>query len=170
LANLDARERTRAGRRLRFEHLVQINDPEDPRVRPMRRAELWRGLLLRAEDPRRFVYGLDAATVTYRGADFIERELDFGGRLIHDRVTFVRLEATHYAAAPGPASPAGSLSIRIEEPTPGQLFLRFSYATQALGASGDEEYAEIVQQAYFQADLDTVSRLRELLEQSRLEP
>jgi len=157
---------------MKFEHLVQINDPLDPGIRPMSRAQLWRGLVLRAEDPRQFIYALDNCNITYRGADFIERELRFGSRDIHDRVSFQPMESTTYVVTPGPESPAGSLIIRIEEPSPGQLFLRFSYATQpaAAGQEATAEFTEIVEQAYFQADLDTVSRLRELLESGQLVP
>ena len=49
---------------LEFEHIVQINDPEDAKVKPMTRAQLWEGLLLRARDPGKF-----NAALTCRLAD-----------------------------------------------------------------------------------------------------
>ena len=39
---------------LEFEHIVQINDPEDRNIKPLSREQLWDGLLLRARDPGKF--------------------------------------------------------------------------------------------------------------------
>ena len=48
---------------LHFEHLVQINDPADPRTTPLRREQLWRGLQLRAEFPASFMPWLDGCEI-----------------------------------------------------------------------------------------------------------
>ncbi|MBK9243241.1 MAG: DUF1857 family protein [Burkholderiales bacterium] len=45
---------------MRFEHLVQINDPLQPLLTEVSREQLWRGLLRRAEQPTEFVLGLAA--------------------------------------------------------------------------------------------------------------
>ena len=55
-----------APRPMRFEHLVQINDPLMPLLTEVSRAQLWRGLVLRAEDPAQFVVGLERATIDAR--------------------------------------------------------------------------------------------------------
>ena len=51
---------------MRFEHLVQINDPLMPLLEPLSREQLWRGLVRRAEEPTRFVLGLEAMLSLYR--------------------------------------------------------------------------------------------------------
>jgi hypothetical protein len=56
-----------------------------------------------------------------------------------------------------------SLVIRIEEPQPGQLFLRFEYQLQA--ASADDAVGELDEyrkSAYREADIDTVRMIRQL--------
>ena len=40
---------------MRFEHLVEINDPLMPLLTELTREQLWRGLVLRADDPTRFM-------------------------------------------------------------------------------------------------------------------
>lgn len=150
-----------------FEHLVEINDPADPSIAPLSRAQLWRGLVLRAEDPRRFVYGLDACLVAERGPDFMVRRLRFGKKIVSDRVSFTGSESIHYAVAASEDYPASSLNIRIEEPAPGRLFLRFVYASEAPGA--DASFEDVVKQAYFEADLDTVARIRQLAVEGMLD-
>jgi hypothetical protein len=42
---------------MRFEHLVEINDPLMPLLTELTREQLWRGLVLRAEDPTQFIGG-----------------------------------------------------------------------------------------------------------------
>jgi len=51
---------------MRFEHLVQINDPLQPMRAEVAREQLWRGLVRRAERPAEFVLGLAGATIEQR--------------------------------------------------------------------------------------------------------
>lgn len=144
---------------MKYEHLVQINDPDDPAIVPLTRRQLWNGLKVRAENPGEFVYGLDAVRIRTRGTDYLERELHFGNRIINDRVSFVVEDSVHYQVEPSAEFPSSTLLMCIEEPKPGHLFVRFSYETASLTGS---EYDDFVRQAYFEADLDTVARIRRL--------
>ena len=74
---------------MKFEHLIQINDPENPLIDPMTRDQLWQGLLHRVENPGPFLPGLESCTILDRAADTLLRELDFGPAVIQDRVTDV---------------------------------------------------------------------------------
>ncbi|HVE88597.1 MAG TPA: AtaL-like protein, partial [Burkholderiaceae bacterium] len=51
---------------MRFEHLIQINDPLMPLLDTLTREQLWRGLVMRAEEPTQFVLGLEVATIHSR--------------------------------------------------------------------------------------------------------
>lgn len=153
---------------MKFEHLVEINDPGQPGITPLNRAQLWRGLKLRAEDPRRFVYGLDACLLAERGPDYLVRRLRFGKKIVSDRVSFTGSESVHYAVAPSADYAASSLSMQIEEPAPGRLFLRFVYTNDDAGR--DAAFEDVVKQAYYEADLDTVARIRQLAAEGRLDP
>ncbi|HET7922885.1 MAG TPA: SRPBCC family protein [Gammaproteobacteria bacterium] len=151
---------------MHYEHLIQINDPDDPSIAPLSRAQLWRGLVRRAENPGEFLPGLDAMQVRRRGDDFLERELYFGARVIQDRITFSEPHSLHCAVEPGPEFPASGLVIRIEEPRPGHLFLRFVYDSVLTDGA---EYESVVKQAWFQADLDTVGHIRGLASRGLLD-
>jgi hypothetical protein len=147
---------------LTLEHLVRINDSGDPRVTPIARAQLWRGLLLRAEFPRTFLPWMDACTVTHRPDGSLHRELRFGSRVIRDRVVFETGEAVHVEVLDGAGEGRFLQSMRIEEPVPGELFLRFSYEALSAEHHAGCDAADALREAYRQTDLDTVFRLRQL--------
>jgi len=92
------------------------------------------------------------------------RELDFGPATIRDRVTMAEAQWVCFDIVPSPSSAGGSLTINIEEPQPGFLFLRFAYRT-ALASTPDSEeraYLEYVKSAYHQSDVDCVRIIRTL--------
>ncbi len=159
---------------MRYEHLVEINDPLNPLLEPLSRAQLWRGLVRRAEQPAAFVLGLVAATIHRRIQDGteveLERTLDFGPFQVHDRVRLVPLVHTQTHTAASAHFPASQLLIRIEEPAPEQLYLRFIYESDVADGAGalDAVTAALRNQAYESADLDTVALIRRLAEQGEL--
>ena len=157
---------------MRFEHLVQINDPLIPLLDPLTREQLWRGLVRRAEEPTLFVLGLEAATVHARErlGDVVElvRTLDFGAFTVDDRVRLYPLDRTETRTAATPRWPASRLTIRIEEPEPDALFLRFTYESDEAEGALDAVTAALRKRAYESADLDTVQRIRELAQRGDL--
>ncbi|BDB24493.1 DUF1857 family protein [Cupriavidus sp. P-10] len=155
---------------MRFEHLVEINDPGNPQLDPLTPDQLWQGLVLRTESPELFVLGLDSAEVVARGDNWIDRVLHFGQASIHDRVVFEPRRQVRYETAATAEHAGGTLTMVIETPGPGALLLRFIYDTTmpAVDASGDDRYAEIVKSAYHEADLDTVRKIREIADTGRL--
>ncbi|WP_042886028.1 SRPBCC family protein [Cupriavidus necator] len=155
---------------MRFEHLVEINDPGNPQLDPLTPDQLWQGLVLRAESPELFVLGLDSAEVVGRGDSWIDRVLHFGAASIHDRVVFEPRRQVRYETAATAEHAGGTLTMAIETPGPGALLLRFVYDTTmpAVDASGDARYAEIVKSAYHEADIDTVRKIREIADTGRL--
>ena len=149
---------------MNFEHLLQINDPENPLVEPLTRQQLWQGLLHRVENPLPFLPGLEACTILERQANELLRELDFGPAVIQDRVTLAAAQWVRFAIVPSDAHAGGSLTITIEEPEPGFLFLRFAYQTTLASNPNSEEraYIEYVKSAYHQSDVDCVRIIRTL--------
>jgi len=166
---------------MHFEHLVQINDPLMPLLDPLSRSQLWRGLVRRAEDPTRFVLGLEGATIESRtehagnpGGFEITRTLDFGSFRVNDRVVLTPMtgSVTHVAATD--RFPASRLTIRIEEPQPEMLYLRFIYEFDDGDAANDADEIDgattvLRKQAYHSSDLDTVQCIRELAEAGELD-
>lgn len=155
---------------MKFEHLVQINDPLNPLVEPMTRAQLWAGLKRRAEQPREFVLALDGFEILARTDDSLSRALTFGKLVIRDRVHFVEQQQVRYEIEAAGEVPAATLTMSIEEPDTEQLFVRFKYDVKAVmgAAPRDAYYDEFVKQAYVEADVDSIVTIRRLLDEGRL--
>ena len=156
---------------MQFSHLIQINDPFNPLIDPLSREQLWRGLVLRAENPLLFVMALDRFEIVRRGENALERKLHFGKLTLRDRVSFSPMKQVRYEIEASGDSPAASLVTTIEEPEPEQLFVRFDYETLQSEAAApiDEFCSSFAKQAYVEADIDTVSTIRRLaLEQGAL--
>ncbi|HRQ66563.1 MAG TPA: DUF1857 family protein [Xanthomonadaceae bacterium] len=149
-------------RPLTLEHLVRINDSDDPRVVPISRAQLWRGLQIRAEYPRTFLPWMDACQIDRQADGSLRRELRFGSQIIRDRVLFEIGHAVHIEVIDPDSEGRFLHSMRIEEPAPGELFLRFTYEALSGQHHADCDEAGTVREAYRQTDIDTVFRLRQL--------
>lgn len=155
---------------MRFEHLVQVNDLTDPAQPRLSREEVWFGLLCRAEDPRPFLPGLERCVIRERGENTLVRELHFGGAVVEDRVSYHALQWMRFESAPTAEHAGGSLTIGIEEPQPGEIFLRFQYVTTLPEtAHEDAQVAQIVRSAYHESDLDTVRVIRMIAAAGRLQ-
>jgi hypothetical protein len=149
---------------MKFAHLIEINDPLNPLIEPLTRNQLWRGLMLRAEEPKTFVPWLDACVILERSAASIERELRYGDLLIRDQVTFLPQLGVHYHVPRQKDIPASDLNMTIEEPQPGLLFVRFEYDDNSADAesTADAFYNEFRRSAYQESDIDTVRMIRQL--------
>jgi len=149
---------------MNFEHLIQINDPENPLIAPLNRSQIWEGLVHRIENPMPFLPGLESCTILERQANELLRELNFGPAVIQDRVTLAEAQWVRFDIQPSPTHPGGSLTITIEEPQPAFLFLRFAYRTTLASDPNSEEraYIEYIKSAYHQSDVDCVRLIRTL--------
>ena len=149
---------------MKFEHLIQINDPANPLLPTLTRQQLWQGLLHRVHDPVPFLPGLESCDILENQGETLRRALNFGAAIIEDRVTLEIEQSVRFDILPSEQHAGGSLSIRIEEPESRHLFLRFAYET-TLGHGNNEEdkaYIEYVKSAYQQSDLDCVRLIREI--------
>jgi len=156
---------------MNFEHLIQINDPENPLIAPLNRAQIWEGLVHRIENPMPFLPGLESCTIIERQGNELLRELNFGPAVIQDRVTLAEAQWVRFDIQPSPTHPGGSLTITIEEPQPAFLFLRFAYRTTLASDPNSEEraYIEYVKSAYHQSDVDCVRLIRTLAAEGALQ-
>lgn len=147
---------------MKFTHLVQINDPLHPSIEPLSRAQLWHGLVTRAEKPSYFVLGLDECRLLDRGPNTLTRQLHFGDVIVRDRVIFDPLNEIRYDIEASDDVPGGSLVMRIEEPEPGQLFVRFEYELHENDDAANDFYNEFRKSAYVESDIDTIRAIRVL--------
>ena len=155
---------------MKFEHLVQINDPLNPLVDPMTREQLWAGIKRRAESPKEFVIALDGVEILGRNEDSLSRALTFGKLVVRDRVHFIDRHQVRYEIEDSAEVPTATLTVTIEEPAPEQLFVRFTYDVRAVMGAAPREayYDEFVKQAYVEADVDAIVTIRRLIDEGAL--
>ncbi|MET0986605.1 MAG: AtaL-like protein [Steroidobacteraceae bacterium] len=145
---------------LTFEHIVRVNDLADPRLAPLSRSQLWQGLVRRAALPRYFMPWLENVELTPQQDGSLTRELDFGNFRVRDRVRFRDGESVSYEVEANASVEHANVTMRIEEPAPGQLFVRFLYEIRSSQYDGLGELEGFVKDAYRQADNETVAGIR----------
>ncbi|MDK2124553.1 AtaL-like protein [Parachitinimonas caeni] len=164
---------------MRFEHLIAINDPNNPLIESMSVTQLWRGLLQFTEQPMLFNDNLDKAIITERGEGYLQRELWFGDMQVKERVSFEPSKYLRFDTHASEQHSGGVKTVTIEVPAEGHLYLRFVYETPLkeapegqsgeIGPGADDAYfAGYVKEAYRSADIDTVRRIRMLFDLGQL--
>ncbi|MBV8665195.1 MAG: DUF1857 family protein [Burkholderiaceae bacterium] len=155
---------------MEFHHIVEVNDPLNPLIETLSREQLWRGLVLRAESPGMFMPHLDRCELGERSPSSVERTLHYGAVAIRDTVVYFPQERVEFRVPAQGEIPASSLVVSILEPQEGMLAVRFDYGDGATGGAGsmDSFYNEFRHSAYKEADLDTISKIRQLAEAGKL--
>jgi hypothetical protein len=156
---------------MKFEHLIEINDPLNPLLDTLTREQLWRGLVMRAESPKLFVPHLDECAISEREPGGFARSLRYGDLVVKDRVILTPLSQVRYEVPAQGEISASSLTMTIEAPTEGVLWVRFLY-DDGHAESLDEAnkmYDEFKKSAYEEADIDTIRILRELAAKGQLD-
>jgi hypothetical protein len=156
---------------MKFEHLIGINDPLNPLMDTITREQLWRGLVLRAEDPKRFIPHLDECTIGERSAGSFTRSLRYGELVIDDTVVLTPLQEVRFEVPAQGEIAQSSLRMAIEAPSEGVLVVRFTY-DDGNASAGDEMskmYEDFKKSAYQEADIDTVKIVRQLAAEGKLD-
>jgi hypothetical protein len=156
---------------MKFEHLIEINDPLNPLIDTLTREQLWRGLVLRADSPKMFIPHLDECTIDEREAGSFRRRLRYGELEIVDRVILTPLQQVRYEVAAQGEISASSLVMTIESPSEHTLYVRFQYddGHDAQTDAANAMYDEFRKSAYQEADIDTIRVVRELAAAGRLD-
>lgn len=156
---------------MEFEHLVQVNDPQLLDVAPLSRQQVWLGLVARAYRPDQFNIGLESCSLAPPQHDgtvtTLDRKLNYGSFEIADCVVMHDEDRTVTSVVPSEVCGASQLTIQIEEPEPGQLWLRFHYLIKENDSASTPEATlkqvqEARKQAYRASDIDTVKVIRQL--------
>ncbi|HEY9103957.1 SRPBCC family protein [Chitinimonas sp.] len=160
---------------MHYEHLIQINDLNDPLLTSMTRGQLWRGLLRRVEQPQEFLVNVEHVAILERGEGWLKREMLLGNLRVEDHITLEHERRIHFVTAPSEQHQGGTFTMTIEEPNPGDLFVRFGYVTALPEGggmdteAGDAYFADFIKSAYRDTDVDTIRWIRELLETGELD-
>jgi hypothetical protein len=141
---------------LHHEHLVRINDPANTTGAWLTRRQLWEGLRYTVLIPQSLDPSIDEASVEAAADGTLQRAIRRGAATAVDAVE-LRDEESLTIRADGAGIFAGStLTIRIEEPAPEMLFVRFTYRLYGLAAQRTEEEDHARRDAYQAFDIERV--------------
>lgn len=146
--------------RLRHEHLVRINDPANFASAWLTREQLWAGLQHTIVAPQVLDESIDAASIQELAPGRLRREIRRGPHAFTDEVHLVSNDSMTICADPGGAFAGSTLTIRIEEPAPGILFVRFTYEICGLAEVRDEEEDNARCSAYQTSDIERIRQAR----------
>jgi hypothetical protein len=137
----------------------------------MTREQLWRGLVLRAEDPKRFVPHLDECTIGERESGSFARRLRYGELVIDDVVYLTPLQEVRYEVPAQGEIAASRLVMTIEAPSQGVMWVRFLYDDGNPSATDEtgKMYEGFKKSAYQEADNDTIKIVRQLASEGKLD-
>jgi Domain of unknown function (DUF1857) len=142
-------------------HQLPINEPGQPRLDG---ADVWDGLVMKANNALPFVPSMTFCDVTARHSDTVfDRDIDFRGQRFTERIT---LEAPHRVVFTRIAGPVlGTIANEVEG-SGDELALRFSFALVVQGVEGgsaqEQAYAEGMTGDYLKAVAATIAAMRRI--------
>ena len=150
-----------------FSETVPVNPPG---ARPaLSRAQLWRGLVLKAEDPVLFVPGMESSAVLERFDGGLVREATYGGQRLVERVTYDEPREVLFQQVETDAP--GFVSNVVSDGDDG-LALTFAFGLRfpgvAEGSDDERERGEEARPRLAPAAGHTVAAIREMAETGRL--
>lgn len=147
---------------------LQINgDPNEPRLA---RSQIWRGLVMKAENAVPFVPAISYCQVMERGDGHLIREIVLRGERLRERVTFYPERTVKFDRLSGSAM--GTILNEIVEDERDALLVRFTFTLEVEGlAHGSPEeaaYAKMMEDDYMVAVTTTVKTIRRLVKDGSL--
>ncbi|MFK7864657.1 MAG: AtaL-like protein [Pseudohongiellaceae bacterium] len=144
-----------------FQHIIQVNNPQDPQLLVLDRSQLWQGLILRARHPERFNDSLQCRCSDLLDHQFI-RHVSAGGTHFKEQVTLTPESKIHTRTLPDVEQLFAESTALIEEPELNALFVRFSYRRELASDEQQLQITEYLKSAYVQLDRDAVAMIRML--------
>jgi hypothetical protein len=151
--------------RLHHEHIVRINDPANVAGAWLTREQLWAGLHHTVVAPELLDETIDSASVEEIVPGRLRREIRRGRNAMNDEVELVPNESLRIRADSAGAFAGSTLTIRIEEPAPEMLFVRFTYDVCGLEDPRDEQEDTARCSAYHSLDIERIRAVRRFVGQ-----
>ena len=147
---------------------IKVNaDPSEPKLT---RELVWRGLVMKAENPLPFVPVITKCTVRERGPDRLTREIVDKDDTIVENVAFHPQHMVKFERVSGRV--LGTILNEIIEDDDGDLALRFTFTLSvdgiAAGSAAESEFAANMEQGYLMAVAATLEAMRELAQDNAL--
>jgi len=147
---------------------IKVN--EDPREARLGRSLVWRGLVMKAENPLPFVPVISSCTVIERSADGLVREIVDKGDSIRETVTFYPQRMVKFERTSGRV--LGTILNEIVEDADGDLALKFTFTLTienvAAGSAEEKEFAAQMEEGYLMAVRATLKAMRKLVAEKML--
>jgi hypothetical protein len=146
-------------------HALPVNVPGEPHLTP---ANVWDGLVLKANNALPFVPAMTYCEVTERHSDTVfDRDIDFRGQRFTERITLEEPHRVTFTRIAGPV--LGTIANEIEG-SDEDLALRFSFALVVTGVPGgsaeEQAYADSMTGDYLKAVAATLNAMRRLASDS----
>lgn len=140
---------------------IPVNEPGQP---VLTRSDVWRGLVMKADNALPFVPAMTHCKVLNRESDTVfVREIEFRGERCRERITLVPEQRVEFVRLDG--SVLGTILNLIEEDENG-LGLRFSFKLTldgvADGSPEEVEYGKVVERDYLKAVDATLAAIRKM--------
>ncbi len=135
------------------------------------RSDVWRGLVMKAEDARPFVPVMEACDVQERGDGWLVREIRIAGHAMRERITFHPEHTVAFERLDG--IERGTILNEILEDADGDLSLKFSFTLSREdmedGSAEEAAYAAGMEGSYLKAVQATLDTIRRLVSEGALE-
>jgi len=146
-------------------HALPVNVPDEPHLTP---ANVWDGLVLKANNALPFVPAMTYCEVTERHSDTVfDRDIDFRGQRFTERITLEEPHRVTFTRIAGPV--LGTIANEVEG-SDADLALRFSFALVIHGVEGgsaeEQAYADSMTGDYLKAVAATLNAMRRLASDS----
>ena len=139
---------------------VPVN-PEGTDVE-LSRADVWKGLEAKAHNALPYVPSMTMCEVKDEGENWIEREIEFRGQRLGERITLEPQETVRFERTSGEVM--GTILNEILESEDGELELRFSFDLELEGVEPgsprEVEYEETMKGDYAKAVESTLAAIR----------
>jgi hypothetical protein len=142
-------------------HRLPVNTDGEPRLT---QADVWAGLVMKANNALPFVPSMTSCEVTARHGDNVfDRDIDFRGQRMTERITLEEPHRVVFTRIAGPV--LGTIANEVEKDGD-DLYLRFSFALVVSGVEGgsaaETEYAEGMTGDYLKAVAATLAAMRRI--------
>jgi hypothetical protein len=153
---------------VRASRTIKVN--ADPKAPMLTRSLVWRGLMMKAENPLPFVPVITSCRVIERQAGRLVREIVDKGDTITEVVTFHPERMVKFERVSGRV--LGTILNEIVEEDSGDLALKFTFTLSVEGmtdgSAEEREFANQMQQGYLMAVAATLKAMRKLAKDNAL--
>ena len=145
---------------LHHEHLIRINDGTIAQAEWLTRRQLWEGLRHTVLAPQSLDDSIDSVQLLEQPSGVFRREIRRGPLTLIDEAELVAEEHVVIRCDAQGKFGGSTLTIRIEEPAPQMLFVRFVYELFGLETERTEEEDNARRSAYRTSDIERIREAR----------